>query len=202
VVANPSHIRAALAHAIETTEYVNQKTDLEVSLFEVLQGEPLGTLTFAYTAESYAASLASADELSSWNEYFAKIEEGAELFVGNPVDQVNRFVHTAGEVSEPPAAATTVTATIELPQIAEAMSWALEFANYTSNLTGVPIQLISSSFGQYGAISWIFCAQSVAQLEQSDEKLSSDPGFLQRLAGSDGLFLPGSVGLTLSRRIS
>ena len=82
------------------------------------------------------------------------------------------------------------------------MSWALELANYTFNLTGVPCVLTSASFGQYGSVSWTACGQSVAQLEQAHEKLNSDPGFLQRLAASDGLLIPGSGVATLSRRIA
>ncbi len=57
VVVSPSHYRAGLAHAIEMTEYVNQQTDLEVSLFQVLQGGPIGKLNFAHRTDSYAASV-------------------------------------------------------------------------------------------------------------------------------------------------
>ena len=35
VVASPSHMRAGLAHAIGMTEYVNENTDLGISLFQV-----------------------------------------------------------------------------------------------------------------------------------------------------------------------
>ncbi len=202
VIVNPSQLRAGMAHAIALTEYVNQKTDLEVSLFQVLQGEPLGTLTFAYRTESYAASLESVDGLVRSDEYLEKIEKGAELFVGNARDQLGKFVHIAGELSGPPAAAAVVTATIDVPQVAKAMSWSLELADYSSNLTGVPVALLTSNFGQYGTVSWISYGQSVAQLEQSQEKSNSDPGFLQRLADSEGLFIAGSGVGALSVKIA
>jgi hypothetical protein len=191
-----------MAHAIAMTEYVNQKTDLEVSLFQALQGEPFGTLIFAYRTESYAASLESIDGLVGSDEYLAKIEEGADYYVGNAEDRLGNILHIAGEVSGPPAAAGVVSAAIEVPQVSKAMSWSLELADYTSNLTGVPVALTTSNFGRYGTVSWVSYGQSIAQLEQSQEKTNTDPGFLQRLADSDGLFVAGSGHGVLSRKIA
>jgi len=199
---NPAHFRAGLAHAIAMTEYVNQRTDLEVSLYQVLQGEPIGTLTFAYRTESFAASLESVNELVDSDEYLAKVEEGAGYYVGNPEDRLGTIVHIAGEVSGPPAAASVVTAAIDIPRVSKAMAWSVDLADYTGNLSGVPIAVITSNFGQYGRVSWVSHGQSLAQLEQTQEKTRSDPGFLQRLADSAGFFLPGSGVASLSRRIA
>ena len=58
IVVNPAQLRAGMAHALDILGYVNKKTELQVSLFQVLQGAPVGTLTFAYQTESYAASTA------------------------------------------------------------------------------------------------------------------------------------------------
>ncbi|MBW2273636.1 MAG: hypothetical protein JRG96_10215 [Deltaproteobacteria bacterium] len=202
VVVSPTHLRAGMAHAIAMTEFVNQKTDLEISLHQVLQGEPLGTLMFAYRTESFAASLESADGLVHSDEYLTKIEEGAQHFVGNAEDRLGKFQHIAGEVSGPPAAAAVVSAAIDVPQVAKAMSWSLELTEYTANLTGVPVALLTSNYGQYGTVSFVSYGQSIAQLEQSQEKTNSDPGFLQRLADSEGLFIAGSGAGVLSRKIA
>lgn len=202
VVMNPVHARAGMAHAIAMTEYVNQRTDLEVSLFQVLQGEPLGTLNFAHRTESFAASLEAIDKLIGTDEYLAKIEEGAGYFIGNAEDRLGTIAHIAGEVDGPPAAASVVTATIDVPLVSQALAWSVDLADYTANLSGVPMAVVTSNYGQYGTVSWISYGQSVAQLEQSQEKTSSDPGFLQRLADSAGLFVPGSGVGTLSRKIA
>ncbi len=202
VVVSPTHLRAGMAHAIAMTEYVNRETDLEVSLYQVLQGEPLGTLTFAYRTDSYAASLDSADELAGSDEYLEKIEEGAKYFLGPPEDRLGTITHIAGELSGPPVAASVVTATIDLPQAAKALSWSIDVADYISNLGGIPIAVVTSNFGQFGTVSWISYGQSVAQLEQSQEKTNSDPGYQQRLADSAGLFVPSSGVGVLSRKIA
>jgi len=201
IVVSPAHVRAGMAHAIAMTEYVNQKTNLEVSLFQVLQGAPLGTLMFAYRTDSFAASLESVDGLVDSDEYLAKIEEGAEYFVGNAEDRLGKILHIAGEVTGPPAAASVVSAVIDVPQVSKAMAWSLELADYTANLSGVPVALLVSDFGQYGTVSWLSYGQSVAQLEQAQEKTNSDPGFLQRLTDSQGFFVAGSGVGALSRRV-
>ena len=84
----------------------------------------------------------------------------------------------------------------------KALSWAVSLADYAANLGGVPMAVVTSNFGQFGAVSWISYGQSVAQLEQSQEKTNSDPGYLQRIADSAGLFIPGSGSGVLSRKIA
>jgi hypothetical protein len=82
------------------------------------------------------------------------------------------------------------------------MAWSVDLADYVANLSGVPMAVVTSNSGQYGAVSWISYGQSIAQLEQSQEKINSDPGFLQRLADSAGFFVPGSGVGVLSRKIA
>ena len=41
----------------------------------------------------------------------------------------------------------------------------------------------------------------MAQLEESGSKIDADPGFLQRLEESTGLFVPGSGSAALTRKI-
>ena len=124
VVVNPAHFRAGLAHALSMLKLVNEKTQLDASLFQVLQGEPLGTLAFASRTESYAASVDAADALVQSDEYLDKVEAGAQFYVGNPVDALGEFIHAAGEVDTPPAAANVVSATLEVNRADAAISWA------------------------------------------------------------------------------
>lgn len=201
VLVNPAHIRKAMAHASAMTQYVNEKSDLEVSLYEVLQGAPQGTLTWAFRAESYAAAVESADSLRS-DEYLERVETGAQYFIGNAEDQLGEFVHTTGEVSGPPAVAGVVTASMEVSQVGAALAWSVGLADYTANLSGIPTAVVTSNFGSYGAVSWISYAQSLAQLEESGKKINADPGFIQRLGESKDFFVPGSGVGMLSRKIA
>ena len=201
VIVNPAHLRAGMAHSLDMLSYVNQNSELQVSLFQVLQGAPLGTLTYAYLTESYAASVEAADALISSDEYLGKIESGADYYVGNPQDRLATVLHQAGEVSGPPAAAGIVTAQLEIAQSRKAVTWAVELADYLTNASGVPTAVLSSTVGQYGTISWLSYGESLAQLEEASTKTNADPGFLQRLEDSAGLFVSGSGVGVLSRKI-
>ena len=66
---------------------------------------------------------------------------------------------------------------------------------------GVPSAVLSSNVGEYGTISWLSYGASLAQLEETNSKTSTDPGFLQRLEESAGFFVPGSGVGVLSRKI-
>ena len=201
VVVNPAHIRAGMAHALDLLNYVNEKTELQVSLYQVLQGAPLGTLTFAYRTESFAASVEANDALIRSDEYLAKIESGAAYFVGNAEDGLGTFIHSVGEVSAPPAAAAVVSARLEIDQTRKAIAWAVELSDYLTNATGVPSAVLTSNYGEYGSVSWLSYGESLKQLEEANTKTSADPGFLQRLEESAGFFVRGSGIGVLSRKI-
>jgi hypothetical protein len=202
VLVSPGHMRAGMAHAVEMLKYVNDKTNLDASLYQVLQGAPVGTLAFSFRTESYAASVDANDKLLQSDEYLAKVEAGAAYYVGNAQDQLGEFLHVAGEVSEAPAVASIVGASIEVAQASAAVAWAVDLANYTQNLAGQTTAVVTSNFGQYGRISWIGYSPSLADTENAGRKLNADPGFLQRLADSKGMFVPGSGTGVLSRKIA
>jgi hypothetical protein len=201
VLVNPSHVRAGMSQAQEMARYVREKTDLELSLFQVLQGAPLGTLTFAFRTDSYAASLGVTDALIQSDEYMQKVESGAQYFVGNPQDDLAKYLHVSGELVGPPAAASLVTVAVNLSEARNAVAWAIELADFMAKLTNVPTAVLSANFQQYGTIAWLAYGSSLAQLEEAAEKTNSDAGFAERLSKSGGLFLPGSGRSALSRRI-
>jgi hypothetical protein len=202
VLVNPARVRKAMEHALEMTAFVNEQTDLEVSLYEVLQGAPQGTLSWAYRTESYAESLDSVGDFVRSDDYLKKVEKGAGYYLGNAEDRLGEIIHVAGEISGPPAAASIVTASMEVSQAAAAVSWSVSLADYNANLMGIPMAVVTSNFGPYGTISWISYAESVAQLETAGKKMNSDPGFIQRLGESKDLFVPGSGVGMLSRKIA
>lgn len=201
VVVNPAHIRAGMAHALGMLKLVNEKTKLDASLFQVLQGAPLGTLTFASRTESFAASVDAADTLVQSDEYLDKVEAGAQFYVGNPVDSLGEFIHVAGKVDKPPAAANIVSATLEVNRAGPAIAWSNELADYMHNLTAQPMAVLTSNYGEYGRVSWITYGKSLAALEEAGQKSNTDPGFIQRLGDSEGLFVPRSATGALTRKI-
>ena len=202
LLVSPGHIRAGMAHALDMLKYINEKTQIDASLFQVLQGAPLGTLTFAFRTESYAASVEANDGLVQSDEYLGKVEAGAAYYVGNPQDQLGEILHVAGEVSGPPAVASVISANLEVARASAAVAWSVDLANYTQNVTGQTTAVVSSNFGQYGRISWIGYGSSLADIESAGKKINTDPGFLQRLADSEGMFVSGSGAGVLSRKIA
>ena len=202
VLVNPAHVRAGMRQAIEMAQYVNQHTSLEVSLFQLLQGAPLGTLTFAYRTDSYAATFAETDALLQSDEYMGKVESGAQYYVGSPQDHVARFIHQSGEIVGPPAAAGLVTASMQVDKAADAVKWSIELSDFMAKLTGVPNAVLTSNYGRWGQIAWLTYGSSLAQLEEAEAQVNSDSGFLKRLGKSEHLFVPGSGAGSLSRKIA
>jgi len=202
ILVNQAHIRAGMKHAVEMTAFVNEKTQLEASLFQIIQGAPLGTLSFAFRTESYSASVEATDALIASDEYLDRVESGAAYYIGNPEDRLGEFIHIAGEISGPPAAAAITTATMETSRAGSALTWAVDLAKYVNNLTAQTTAVLTSNFGQYGTISWLGYSSSLNAIEESGKKINADPGFIQRLGDSEGLFVSGSGRGMLSRKIA
>ena len=201
ITLDPAHLRNATAHAHEMRALVNEKTTLDVALYEVLFGAPVGTLVYSCRGESYAAVLEEMDRLRADEEYQRRSEQGAAYRLGNPEDALGQFLHVVGDASARPEAVNLVTAVTEAGSLSQAIQWGIELADFLEGHNGLPVALVSSNTGRYGVLSWLTYGASIAELEKGSEKTIVDPGFHAQLARSTGLFVPGAATGTMSRRI-
>ena len=185
--------RQALPWALGVTSYVNDHSDLDVSLWSASYGYPLGTLAWTALVESQTALAAATAALLADDGYFDLIEQAADLIDQPGEDLLRQLVH--GEPGEPPpvgAVATVTTATALVDRMAEAVGWGVEIAQHVTSVTGTPVAVFTDSFGQMGGMTWIGVQPDLASAEAANAKLMADGDYLGRLAATKDLFIPGS----------
>jgi hypothetical protein len=195
--------RQALPWVAQMTEYVNANSSLDVSAWTVDFGAPLGTVAWTAVIEDQATLAEAAWGLAGQDGYMDLIEAAADLVAAPGEDSLAGLVH--GSPSEPPSVgsvALSTTAHAVVDRIADTLAWSVEIAEYVEGVTGSPVSVWSSTYGQMGQIAFISVLPDVAALDANQAKTNGDPGYLERLSKSAGLWLDGSGHVARYTRIA
>ena len=72
----------------------------------------------------------------------------------------------------------------------DAVPAALEVAELAASITGRDVNVFAARFGApMGTIMWSARSESLAELQESTEKMMADPGYLAKLESMNGLFM-------------
>jgi len=186
--------RQVVPWALGITGYVNEHSDLDVSLWSYTFGLPIGTYAWSSVVESQVALTDSTAKLLADDGYFDQLEQGSD-FVGQPgKDHLRELVHGEPGDSPPPVGAVAVitTATALVDRMADAVGWGVEIAQYVTEATGGPVSMLTNVYGQLGEIAWIGVQPDLQAAEAARTKLSGDMDYLGRMAATKDLFVPAS----------
>jgi hypothetical protein len=195
--------RRTVPWAVGMTEYVKAHTGLELGLWSVTFGQPLGTVSWSAIVESQAALSEATAGLAGDDGYLDLVEQAADLVAGPGMDLLRQVVH--GQPAGPPpigAIASITTATAMVDRMADAVGWSIEMAQHITEVTGAPIAVLTSPFGQMGSIAWLGVQPDLASSAAVGEKLSADPGYLGRLPDTKDLFIQGSGHVTQATKVA
>ncbi len=185
--------RKTVPWAIDVTGYVNDHSDLDVSLWSATFGYPVGTMAWSSLVESEVALADGTAKLLVDDGYLSMLDQ-AESFITQPgQDLLREMVH--GQPGDPPpigAVATITTATALVDRMADALAWGVDVAQYVEGATGVPIAVLTNVYGQLGEIAWIGVRPDIAGAEAVRTKLGGDADYLGRMVATKDLFVPAS----------
>lgn len=193
------------AWATEMTALVNDRTELEVSLWQGLFGVPLGSFAWTTRLPSLTALEASSATLMGDRDYLAKVAEARDMVTTPGEDALVRVAHIAGGDYVRPEVGTYAETTVANPQIgklAAATAWGVEITDMVSNATHASAMFGSNSFGEFGQLVWFGLFESAAAFDAAEEILAKDESYLQSIDGAGDLFQQGSGRRMLARRIA
>ncbi len=195
--------RQVLPWVSQITEYVNSKTSLGVTAWNADFGHPIGTIVWNALVESQAALSAETSQLLGDEGYADLLEAASDLVAAPGEDGLARLVH--GSPSEPPAlgsVAMVTSAHAIVDRIGDTLAWSVDIAQHVESVTGSPISVWSSVYGQMGEMAFIGVNNDPAALDASDEAISTDDGYYERLHKSAGLWVEGSGHVARYTRIA
>ena len=196
-----SRLRDGIQFAGEITDYVNGHSDLDVSGHSFVFGRPPGTLAWSCMVENHAQMLGATDALNGDDSYLDRTAKASELFVGSPEDSFREVLHTAGEMDGPPRYTSAVLANCNAERMADVMAWGPEMTDIVNKVSGRPSMFLGDAYGDFGGVAWLTAFDDADSIDAMRAALTADADYLTHMAGSAGMFIPGSGHTSLVQRI-
>ncbi len=199
-IVKPSKFTQALDFSIESAAHVSKLIGKNITVSRLAFGQPAGVVQFSYTFEHMS-------ELDESNEKIggdaATAEYGirsAELFDGPPEDNVGRLV--VSTFAEPKAVMNVVSAVALPGRAPEVMAFGVEMQQVLTSTTGQPAAFVIGMSGAFGGTRIALGADSMAGLEDANERLQADATFAKLMEKAGELFVPGSGHSAILRKIN
>ncbi len=191
--------------AAEITAHVNDRTSLDVSLWQGISGGPVGTLAWSALAENLTVLEAATDSLAGDKAYADLLSRAAEWSTGPGEDHILRMVHSAGGEYERPGVGAYAEGTRAVPaegKLAKAGAWGVEIADAHAKLTHASVLFCTAEYGAFGEMRWLGLYPDAAAVDRAAEAIAKDESYTKKLDQAGDLFAEGSAQRTLARRIA
>lgn len=192
-----------IGQSTEMRALVTAKTGVEVGLWNVQFGAPLGTVVYSAHVEGLGQLMSMNDTLMADAEYHELLARGAGFVDGPVEDSLGVPLH--GDLGEVPPVGTVVMATravVAGGKYAEAAAWGIDMAIHSEKVTGFPVGFFMDSFGTFGSVAWLSGAPDAAAAESAGDTLNADPSYLEKLGEVGDLFVPLSGVRSMATRIA
>jgi hypothetical protein len=193
------------AWAGEITELVNDRTHLNVSLWQGLFGGPVGTMAWSALIDNLTALEVATDTLATDPAYLDLIAKARDWTRGAPEDSLLRMVHTAGGDYVRPGVGAYSEITTAIPaegKLVKAAAFGVQIADMHSQLTHASVLFCSSAYGAFGEMRWLALYDSAAAVDTAAELVAKDDDYGAKLDDAGDLFVEGSARRMLARRIA
>lgn len=197
---DPRHTRRGMAYAVEMASKATQTTGLEVSCWSEVFGPGIGSLSWTTFVPDLTALEQGMDKLAVDEEYWAAIEQGAELFVGFAEDRLLQVVHGEPDPDRRPSYVSVVRASIANGHMADGIGFGVEIAQKATAVTGHATAFVTAATGGYADVAWLTGFDDLAAGEAAQAQLRADADWVQMIDSKAGEFyLPGAQQLMYRR---
>jgi hypothetical protein len=191
--------------AMEITEAVNERTHLNVSLWQGMFGAPLGTLIWSTRIENLTALEAANDSLLGDAAYLSLVAKANPWTITPPEDTLMRMIHTAGGEYVRPNVGAYAEATMAVPadgKLAAAGAFGVAISDRHAELTHASVLFCTGEYGSFGEVRWLSLYESAAAVDRAAEAIAKDEDYTAAIDAAGGLFIEGLARRALARRIA
>ena len=186
--------------SIESAAHVSKLIGKIITVSRLAFGQPAGVVQFNYTFEQMS-ELDESDEKIGGDAATADYGiRSAELFDGLAEDNIGRLV--VSNIAEPKAVMNVVSAVAHAGRAAEVSAFGVEMQQVLTSTTGQPAAFVVGISGVFGGTRFAVGADSMASLEDANEKLQADANFAKLMEKAGDLFVPGTGSSVILRKIN
>ena len=196
----PSKFAQALDFSIESAAHVSKLIGKNITVSRLAFGQPAGVVQFSYTFE-HMTELDESNEKIGGDAATADFGiRSAELFDGPPEDNIGRLV--VSNFAEPKTVMNIVSAVAHAGRAADVTAFGVEMQQVLTSTTGEPAAFVVGISGVFGGTRFAVGADSMASLEDANEKLQADATFVKLMEKAGELFVPGTGQSVILRKIN
>ena len=181
---------------------VREISGMEVSLWMSVMSPAVGTIAWNTVVETLSDLEAATAKLNADDIFVATAMQGAALTDGTLDDTVIQLLNAEPDPNARPSYAAVVQGQLANGAFRNGIECGLEIAQRATELGGLKTTFGITTTGVYAGVGWITAAESLAELEAAEQKINTDPGFLELLdEKASSCYLPGVTTQTIWQRI-
>lgn len=191
--------------AIDITQLANDRTELNVSLWQGSFGGPIGTLAWSSLVENLTALEAAVNTLGADADYLDMLSRARDWTRSPGEDSLLRVQHVAGGEYSRPAVGGYAEGTMAVPaegKMRAANEFGVAISDLHAELTHASVLFCSSAYGHFGELRWLALYDSAAHVEEAAGAVGKDADYAERIDDAGDLFVEGMTQRVLARRIA
>jgi hypothetical protein len=191
----------AIPAAVGVAEQVTKVTGHEVNVFIARFGAPLGSIMWSARMESMVELQGMTDKLMADPGYLEMLQSMDGLFMTPAEDRLGRVLTAPVDGARSKYYGVSRAAMANGRQ-ADALAFGVRTAEYIGKSLGTQSIFTKATYGGFNDVSWVVGFDSEADIDSFDEWQSTDSGYHEILADSEGLYVENSGHTTLIEKIS
>ena len=185
----PGHFVEGTTFAIEVAAQVKTITGVNVNVYRVGYGYPLGTVIWTSRIGSQAELADIEAKLYADAGYLETVDRHGHLFTGGGSDGLSNVVSSTIATPKPLVAVTQ--AVIANGKFAKAMALGVMLQEHVAKITGLTTAFAVDTYGTYGSVRWLIAADTMAEVDHADQVMATDAEFHALVEQAGDLFNPG-----------
>ena len=191
----PGHMRDGMEWAVHITEKVNKITSLDVGLWTTMFSPGVGTLSWGAMVETLTDLENANAKLAVDDMFQEQVNYGASLLTeGGVNDEVAQQIYGTPDPNRRPRCCAVVRSVLANGHFQSGIECGIEIAQRASELGGIPTSFFLATTGTYAGVGWITGAETLKELEESEQAVNSNPDFMKLLdEKAAACYLPGAT---------
>ena len=195
----PGHFVEGTTFAIEVAAQVKAITGVNVNVYRLGYGQPLGTVVWTSRVESQAELADIEAKLYADAGYVETVDRNGHLFTGGGTDGLSNVVSSTIAAPKPIVAVTQ--AVIANGKFAKAMELGVKLQVHIAKITGLSTAFATDTYGAYGGVRWLTAADAMTEIDHADQVIATDAEFHALLEQAGDVYQPGAQ-TTLGTKIN